>query len=117
MFEPHFRIHIVLTLCVSEGRSEWSWRKEYALENARWERCDQLIAPPASCAPLMCADLHSNGSYLAVVDEDARVTVLYEKLYLIFLKLTNTQIYVQTFGFKSPMYHQTHGLIFFYSKP
>ncbi|XP_046961944.1 uncharacterized protein LOC124531406 isoform X1 [Vanessa cardui] len=53
----------------------WSWRKEYALETARWERCGRLQARGASSVPLLCAALHDNDRYLALVDEDAHVTI------------------------------------------
>ncbi|XP_050361595.1 uncharacterized protein LOC126780936 isoform X4 [Nymphalis io] len=60
---------------VEDQNDLWSWRKEYALEIARWKRCGRLQARGASSSPLLCAALHDNDRYLALVDEDAHVTI------------------------------------------
>ncbi|CAH2105165.1 unnamed protein product [Euphydryas editha] len=72
---PHALRALADTQAAAEHtEGEWSWRAEYGLQAARWRRCGRLPRG-AGAAPLQCAALHDDGACLALVDEDAHVTI------------------------------------------
>ncbi|XP_052747118.1 uncharacterized protein LOC112046548, partial [Bicyclus anynana] len=69
-----------LARAVAATGAQWSWRAEWARAAARWRPGAALAARAAGGAALRCAALSARGDRVALVDEDAMLTIFEQTL-------------------------------------